>query len=58
MVCSKFWVFPVSEVRFVAIYAPFFFGNFGQKGDLFGRKQCFLGKKCTLRWYVLHIILK
>ena len=22
-----------------------------------GQKQCFLGKKCTITWYVLHILL-
>ena len=23
----------------------------------FGQKQCFLGKKCTITWYLLYIIL-
>ena len=24
---------------------------------LMGQKQCFLGKKCTITWYILHISL-
>ena len=23
----------------------------------FDQKQCFLGKKCTITWYILHILL-
>ena len=35
-----------------------FLGDFGQKSVFFlGQKQCFLGKKCTITWYVLHILL-
>ena len=22
-----------------------------------GQKQCFLGKRCTITWFILHIIL-
>ena len=29
----------------------------GPKKCLWGQKQCFLGKRCTITWYVLHIIL-
>ena len=38
------------ELRFVAIYALF-------GVPFFGQKQCFLGKKFTLTWYILHILL-
>ena len=30
---------------------------FGQKSALLGPKQCFLGKNCTIIWYILHISL-
>ena len=28
-----------------------------KKCSFLGQKQCFLGKKCTITWYILHIIL-
>ena len=28
-----------------------------KKSAFLGQKQCFLGKKCTITWYVLHISL-
>ena len=40
------------ELRFVAIYALF-----GEKCPFLDQKQCFLGKKCTSTWYILHISL-
>ena len=44
------------ELRFVAIYA--IFGDLWAKiVPFFGQKQCFLGKKCTITWYILHILL-
>ena len=43
------------ELRFVAIYAHF--GDFGQKSVILGQKQLFLHKKCTITWYILHILL-
>ena len=44
------------ELRFVAIYA--LFGDLCAKKSAFlGQKQCFLGKKCTITWYKLHIFL-
>ena len=43
------------ELRFVAIYA--LFGNLWAKKCLLGQKQCFLGKKYTITWYILHISL-
>ena len=43
------------ELRFVAIYAHF--GDFGQKSVILGQKLCFLDKKCTITWYILHILL-
>ena len=44
------------ELRFVAIYA--LFGDiFGKKVPFLGQKQCFIGKKCTIAWYTLHILL-
>ena len=30
---------------------------FGQKKCLFCQKQCFLDKKCTITWYIFHILL-
>ena len=37
------------NVLFVRLWAnECFFG---------GQKQCFFGKKCTITWYILHIIL-
>ena len=41
--------------RFVVIYA--LFGDLWAKKVPFGQKQCFLGKKCTITWYILHILL-
>ena len=44
------------ELRFVAIYA--LFGDlWAKKVPFLGQKQCFLGKKCTITWYILHISL-
>ena len=44
------------ELRFVAIYA--LFGDLWAKNVPFlGQKQCFLGKNCTITWYILHILL-
>ena len=43
------------ELRIVAIYA--LFGNLWAKKCLLGQKQCFLGKKYTITWYILHISL-
>ena len=34
-----------------------FLGKFGQKSFFCCQKQCFLGKKSTISWYILHIIL-
>ena len=43
------------ELRFVAIYT--LFGDFWAKKSAFlGQKECFLGKKCTITWYILHIL--
>ena len=39
------------ELRFVAIYA--LFGDLlAKKSAFLGQKQCFLGKKCTITWYL------
>ena len=35
----------------------FFFRSLGKKSALLGQKQCFLGRKCTITWYILHILL-
>ena len=44
------------EFRFVAIYA--LFGDLQAKKSAFlGQKQCFLGQKCPITWYILHISL-
>ena len=44
------------ESRFVAIYA--LFGDlWATKSAFLGQKQCFLGKKCTITWYILHILM-
>ena len=44
------------ELRFVAIYA--LLGDlWAKKGAFFGQKQCFLGKNCTISWYILYIVL-
>ena len=44
------------ELRFVAIYA--LFGDLWAKKSAFlAQKQRFLGKKCTITWYILHILL-
>ena len=45
------------ELRFVAIYALFFLRSLGIKSAFLGKKQCFLGKRCTITWYILHILL-
>ena len=34
-----------------------FLGIFLQKKCFLGQKQCFPGKRCTITWYILHIIL-
>ena len=39
----------------VTIYARF--EDLWAKKCLFGSKQCFLGKKCSITWYILHILL-
>ena len=44
-----------AKLRFVAIYA--LLGDLWAKKCLFGSKQRFLGKKCTIIWYILHISL-
>ena len=44
------------ELRFVAIYV--LYGDlWAKKSAFWGQKQCFLGKKCTITWYILHISL-
>ena len=44
------------ELRFVATYA--LFGDLWAKKSAFlGQKQCFVGKKCTITWYILHIAI-
>ena len=44
------------ELRFVAIHA--LFGDLlAKKRAFLGQKQCFLGNKCTITWYILHISL-
>ena len=44
------------ELGFVAIYA--LFGDlWANKRAFLGQKQSFLGKKCTIIWYILHISL-
>ena len=45
----------VAILRFVAIYA--LFGRPGQKSAFWGQQQCFLGKKCIITYFILHIIL-
>ena len=45
----------VAISRFVANYA--LFGNLWTKKCFWDQKQCFLGKKCTISWYILHISL-
>ena len=42
------------ELRFVKIYA--LFGNLWAKKCLLGQKQCFMSKKCTITWYILHVL--
>ena len=32
-------------------------GHGGPKSAFLGQKQCFLGRKCTITWYILHILL-
>ena len=43
------------KLRIVAIYALLAFFFF--VSAFLGQKQCFLGKKCTITWYILHISL-
>ena len=44
------------KLRFVAFYA--LFGDLWVKKSAFlGQKHCFLGKKCTIIWYIWHISL-
>ena len=46
----------IRKLKFVAIYA--LFGDLWAKKNAFlGQKQCFLGKKCTITWYILHVLL-
>ena len=44
----------VAMIRFVAIYT--LFGSLWAKSAIFGQ-QCFLGKKSSITWYILHLIL-
>ena len=47
------WLF-CRKLRFVAIYT--LFGDLWAKTvPYLGQKQCFLGKKCIISWYILHI---
>ena len=34
-----------------------FWRSLGKNSAFLGQKQCFMGKKCTITWYVLHILL-
>ena len=34
-----------------------FLEDFGGKSAFLGQKKCFLGKKCTITWYILQILL-
>ena len=34
-----------------------FWRSLGKKSAFWGEKQCFLGMKCTITWYTLHILL-
>ena len=43
------------KLRFVAIYA--LLGDIWAKKCLFESKTVFLGQKCTITWYILHILL-
>ena len=43
------------KLRFVAIYA--LFGDLWAKKVPFGSKTVFHGKKSTITWYILHILL-
>ena len=43
------------ELRLVAIYA--LFEDLWAKNAFLGQKQCFLGKKCTMTWYTMHILM-
>ena len=38
-------------------YLCTFWRSLGNKSAFFGQKHCFLGKKCTITWYILHILL-
>ena len=43
------------KLRFVAIYA--LFGDLWvKKVPFLGQKQCFLGNKCIITWYILHVM--
>ena len=45
----------VAILRYVAIYA--LFEDFRQEKLFFGvENSVFLGKKCTIIWYILHIV--
>ena len=60
--CRKLWTWTkilspniryfVAILRFVAIYALF-----GKKVRFFGQLQRCLGKKCTILWCTMHIIM-
>ena len=32
------------------------FDLWAKKRAFLGQKQCFLGKKCTITWYILHVL--
>ena len=34
-----------------------FWRSLGKKSAFLGQKQCFVGKKCTITWFILHISL-
>ena len=34
-----------------------FWRSLGKKSAFLGQTQCFLGKMCTITWYILHILL-
>ena len=66
-------IFLQNVLRYALIKKTILFGNFSQHGGgvfpnpktfvnlknsaFLGQKQCFLGKKCTITWYILHISL-
>ena len=47
----------VAILRFIAIYARFLEKLCARTRLIFGSKQCCLGKKCTITWYILRIVL-